>query len=176
MGAGLGAVPQVEGVTALSQEFFIDMELSTLATKTLEVTVWDYDIGKSNDFIGVRSEPAGWCPMEGSLAASQALILPGLCCSPGGVSLGPGLGEARKHWSDCLQQPDTALERWHTLTSQLAPRVRLGLCLSLSGSIGARFSTQPSHECVARLHRVMPHPALPVLFRESLRDCGSVFL
>ncbi|KAI4559607.1 hypothetical protein MJG53_018133 [Ovis ammon polii x Ovis aries] len=74
-----------------NEEFFYDMELSTLATKTLEVTVWDYDIGKSNDFIG-------------------------------GVSLGPGArGEARKHWSDCLQQPDTALERWHTLTSQLPP-------------------------------------------------------
>lgn len=67
------------------------MELSALATKTLEVTVWDYDIGKSNDFIG-------------------------------GVSLGPGArGEARKHWGDCLQQPDTALERWHTLTSELPP-------------------------------------------------------
>lgn len=65
------------------------MELSALATKTLEVTVWDYDIGKSNDFIG-------------------------------GVSLGPGTrGEAQKHWSECLQQPDTALERWHTLTSEL---------------------------------------------------------
>uniref|UniRef100_A0A5F9DMB8 Double C2 domain alpha n=1 Tax=Oryctolagus cuniculus TaxID=9986 RepID=A0A5F9DMB8_RABIT len=74
-----------------NQEFFYEMELSTLATKTLEVTVWDYDIGKSNDFIG-------------------------------GVSLGPGArGEARKHWRDCLQQPDTALERWHTLTSELPP-------------------------------------------------------
>ncbi|XP_063082864.1 double C2-like domain-containing protein alpha isoform X2 [Cavia porcellus] len=72
-----------------NEEFFYEMELSTLATKTLEVTVWDYDIGKSNDFIG-------------------------------GVSLGPSArGEARKHWSDCLQQPDTALERWHTLTSEL---------------------------------------------------------
>ncbi|XP_034808124.1 double C2-like domain-containing protein alpha isoform X3 [Pan paniscus] len=74
-----------------NEEFFYEIELSTLATKTLEVTVWDYDIGKSNDFIG-------------------------------GVSLGPGArGEARKHWSDCLQQPDAALERWHTLTSELPP-------------------------------------------------------
>ncbi|XP_020943650.1 double C2-like domain-containing protein alpha isoform X3 [Sus scrofa] len=74
-----------------NEEFFYEMELSALATKTLEVTVWDYDIGKSNDFIG-------------------------------GVSLGPGArGEARKHWSDCLRQPDAALERWHTLTSELPP-------------------------------------------------------
>ena len=35
------------------------MELSTLATKTLEVTVWDYDIGKSNDYIGEWSQPPG---------------------------------------------------------------------------------------------------------------------
>nr|XP_028697347.1 double C2-like domain-containing protein alpha isoform X3 [Macaca mulatta]XP_028697348.1 double C2-like domain-containing protein alpha isoform X3 [Macaca mulatta] len=74
-----------------NEEFFYEIELSTLATKTLEVTVWDYDIGKSNDFIG-------------------------------GVSLGSGArGEARKHWSDCLQQPDAALERWHALTSELPP-------------------------------------------------------
>ncbi|XP_045140826.1 double C2-like domain-containing protein alpha [Echinops telfairi] len=72
-----------------NEEFFYDMDLPALATKTLEVTVWDYDIGKSNDFIG-------------------------------GVSLGPGArGEARKHWGDCLQQPDAVLERWHTLTSEL---------------------------------------------------------
>lgn len=34
------------------QEFFYDITLSELACKTLEVTVWDYDLGRSNDFIG----------------------------------------------------------------------------------------------------------------------------
>lgn len=49
-----------------------------------------------------------------------ALTLP--LAPPGGVSLGSGArGEARKHWSDCLQQPDAALERWHALTSELPP-------------------------------------------------------
>lgn len=35
-----------------AQEFFYEITFSELATKTLEVTVWDYDLGKSNDFIG----------------------------------------------------------------------------------------------------------------------------
>lgn len=35
-----------------TQEFFYEITFSELATKTLEVTVWDYDLGKSNDFIG----------------------------------------------------------------------------------------------------------------------------
>lgn len=35
-----------------TQEFFYEISFSELATKTLEVTVWDYDLGKSNDFIG----------------------------------------------------------------------------------------------------------------------------
>lgn len=34
------------------QEFFYEISLSELANKTLEVTVWDYDLGRSNDFIG----------------------------------------------------------------------------------------------------------------------------
>ncbi|XP_072568799.1 double C2-like domain-containing protein alpha isoform X2 [Paramormyrops kingsleyae] len=35
-----------------NEEFFYEISLSELSTKTLEVTVWDYDLGKSNDFIG----------------------------------------------------------------------------------------------------------------------------
>ena len=34
------------------QEFFYEITFSDLTSKTLEVTVWDYDLGKSNDFIG----------------------------------------------------------------------------------------------------------------------------
>ncbi|XP_051845155.1 double C2-like domain-containing protein alpha isoform X2 [Antechinus flavipes] len=74
-----------------NEEFFYEMELPTLATKTLEVTVWDYDIGKSNDFIG------------------------GVSLGPN------SRGEALKHWRDCLRQSDVTLERWHTLTSELPP-------------------------------------------------------
>lgn len=36
------------------QEFFYEISLSELGNKTLEVTVWDYDLGRSNDFIGER--------------------------------------------------------------------------------------------------------------------------
>lgn len=36
----------------IHQEFFYEITFSELAKKTLEVTVWDYDLGKSNDFIG----------------------------------------------------------------------------------------------------------------------------
>uniref|UniRef100_A0A3P8VFJ9 Double C2 domain alpha n=1 Tax=Cynoglossus semilaevis TaxID=244447 RepID=A0A3P8VFJ9_CYNSE len=35
-----------------NEEFFYEISFSELATKTLEVTVWDYDLGRSNDFIG----------------------------------------------------------------------------------------------------------------------------
>lgn len=122
----------MEAMAVPPQDFFYEMELSVLATKTLEVTVWDYDIGKSNDFIGeggacLLGGADGWgvgggVGGVGILAVRWAPILPTPSSFPGGVSLGPGArGEARKHWSDCLQQPDAALERWHTLTSELPP-------------------------------------------------------
>lgn len=34
------------------QEFGYDIKHSELAKKTLDISVWDYDIGKSNDYIG----------------------------------------------------------------------------------------------------------------------------
>ncbi|KAI4873031.1 hypothetical protein NFI96_008738 [Prochilodus magdalenae] len=39
-------------LTGELKEFFYEIKYAELSKKTLEVTVWDYDIGKSNDFIG----------------------------------------------------------------------------------------------------------------------------
>lgn len=39
-------------VDVLLQEFFYDIKHSDLAKKSLDISVWDYDIGKSNDYIG----------------------------------------------------------------------------------------------------------------------------
>lgn len=46
------------------QEFCYEIKHGDLAKKTLEVTVWDYDIGKSNDFIGE------WGPLEHPMSDS----------------------------------------------------------------------------------------------------------
>ena len=35
-----------------SQEFKYKLSQTELSSKALEVTVWDYDIGKQNDYIG----------------------------------------------------------------------------------------------------------------------------
>uniref|UniRef100_A0A671YLJ7 Double C2 domain alpha n=1 Tax=Sparus aurata TaxID=8175 RepID=A0A671YLJ7_SPAAU len=72
-----------------NEEFFYEITFSELATKTLEVTVWDYDLGKSNDFIGGVS----------------------LGCHSQGDSL--------QHWIDCLKNKGKKVERWHTLTNEL---------------------------------------------------------
>lgn len=36
-----------------AQEFSYEVPLDQLAKKTLEISVWDYDLGMSNDFIGM---------------------------------------------------------------------------------------------------------------------------
>ncbi|XP_037666400.1 double C2-like domain-containing protein beta [Choloepus didactylus] len=72
-----------------NEEFCYEIKHGDLAKKTLEVTVWDYDIGKSNDFIG-------------------GLVL--------GIS---AKGKRLKHWFDCLENRDKRIERWHTLTNAL---------------------------------------------------------
>ncbi|KPP62107.1 double C2-like domain-containing protein alpha-like [Scleropages formosus] len=72
-----------------NEEFFYEISFSELSTKTLEVTVWDYDLGKSNDFIGGVS----------------------LGCH--------SQGDALRHWVDCLKNKGKKIERWHTLTNDL---------------------------------------------------------
>uniref|UniRef100_A0A803Y3R6 C2 domain-containing protein n=1 Tax=Meleagris gallopavo TaxID=9103 RepID=A0A803Y3R6_MELGA len=47
-----------------NEEFCYEIKHGDLAKKTLEVTVWDYDIGKSNDFIGE------WGPSEHQMSYS----------------------------------------------------------------------------------------------------------
>ena len=51
------------------QEFSYDVSLDHLAKKTLEISVWDYDLGMSNDFIGQDPgsprQQGGWFPGAG---------------------------------------------------------------------------------------------------------------
>ncbi|XP_068606120.1 double C2-like domain-containing protein alpha [Brachionichthys hirsutus] len=72
-----------------NEEFFYEISLSELTHKTLEVTVWDYDLGRSNDFIG------------------------GVCLSC------QSQGDALRHWMDCLKNKGVRAERWHILTNEL---------------------------------------------------------
>ncbi|AWP06802.1 putative rabphilin-3A-like [Scophthalmus maximus] len=71
-----------------NEEFSYDIKHSELAKKSLDVSVWDYDIGKSNDYIG-------GCQL--------------------GIT---AKGERLKHWYECLKNKDKKIERWHTLYNE----------------------------------------------------------
>ncbi|KAM8743154.1 rabphilin-3A [Acanthopagrus schlegelii] len=68
-----------------NEEFSYEIKHGELAKKTLDISVWDYDMGKSNDFIG------------GCQLGIQAK------------------GESLKHWYECLKNKDKKIERWHVL-------------------------------------------------------------
>uniref|UniRef100_A0A8C7IX18 Double C2 domain alpha n=1 Tax=Oncorhynchus kisutch TaxID=8019 RepID=A0A8C7IX18_ONCKI len=72
-----------------NEEFFYEISMPELSNKTLEVTVWDYDLGRSNDFIG------------------------GVCLSC------HSQGDTLRHWMDCLKNKGQRVERWHVLTNEL---------------------------------------------------------
>ncbi|XP_038618759.1 rabphilin-3A isoform X1 [Tachyglossus aculeatus] len=71
-----------------NEEFFYDIKHSDLAKKSLDISVWDYDIGKSNDYIG-------GCQL--------------------GIT---AKGERLKHWYECLKNKDKKIERWHNLQNE----------------------------------------------------------
>ncbi|XP_015358721.1 double C2-like domain-containing protein gamma [Marmota marmota marmota] len=68
-----------------NEEFFYAGPREELAQKTLLVSVWDYDLGTADDFIG------------GVQLSSQAS------------------GEQLRHWCECLGHTDHRLELWHPL-------------------------------------------------------------
>ncbi|CAJ0964203.1 unnamed protein product [Ranitomeya imitator] len=72
-----------------NEEFFYKIALHELQKRSLEVTVWDYDLGKSNDFIG------------GVTLGMNAK------------------GECLRHWMECLSSTNQRAEHWHTLTNEL---------------------------------------------------------
>ncbi|XP_030623935.1 rabphilin-3A [Chanos chanos] len=71
-----------------NEEFSYEIKHSELAKKTLDISVWDYDMGKSNDFIG-------GCQL--------------------GIT---AKGECLKHWYECLKNKDKKIERWHVLLNE----------------------------------------------------------
>ncbi|KAK5638153.1 hypothetical protein RI129_012448 [Pyrocoelia pectoralis] len=70
-----------------NEEFTFETRLTELATQNLNVTVWDKDYGKSNDYLG-------------------GLVLGGLGSK----------GQRLKHWLDMIHYPDHYHEFWHNLT------------------------------------------------------------
>ncbi|XP_069421293.1 double C2-like domain-containing protein gamma isoform X6 [Ovis canadensis] len=68
-----------------NEEFFYAGPREELAQKTLLVSVWDYDMGTADDFIG------------GVQLSSRAG------------------GERQQHWRECLGHSDRRLELWHPL-------------------------------------------------------------
>ncbi|XP_047375123.1 double C2-like domain-containing protein gamma [Sciurus carolinensis] len=68
-----------------NEEFFYAGPREELVQKTLLVSVWDYDLGTADDFIG------------GVQLSSQAS------------------GERLRHWRECLGHADHRLELWHLL-------------------------------------------------------------
>ncbi|XP_057295590.1 synaptotagmin-17-like [Hydractinia symbiolongicarpus] len=69
-----------------NEEFSYKIPHAELAKKTLHVSVWDYDMGRTNDFIGGLT-----LGIESS-------------------------GEALRHWFETLKTADRRVIKWHTLS------------------------------------------------------------
>lgn len=70
------------------EEFYFESSPHDLNKQTLFITVWDKDIGKSNDFLG-------------------SLVI--------GYN---SKGERLQQWLDCIKLPDHFHEKWHCLSGE----------------------------------------------------------
>uniref|UniRef100_A0A4W5KKC1 Rabphilin 3A homolog (mouse), b n=1 Tax=Hucho hucho TaxID=62062 RepID=A0A4W5KKC1_9TELE len=79
-----------------NEEFSYEIKHGELAMKSLDISVWDYDMGTSNDFIDEKSND-----FIGEFRGCQLGIT--------------AKGECLKHWYECLKNKDKKIERWHVL-------------------------------------------------------------
>nr|XP_031546828.1 nucleoside diphosphate-linked moiety X motif 8 isoform X3 [Vicugna pacos] len=94
-----------------NEEFFYAGPREELAQKTLLVSVWDYDLGTADDFIGEWE-----CGVAGVGGPMGSHMAPDLSPNPGGVQLSSqASGERQQHWHECLGHSDHRLELWHPL-------------------------------------------------------------
>ncbi|XP_065334812.1 rabphilin-3A isoform X2 [Cloeon dipterum] len=71
------------------EQFTFEIKLSELSSKTLVFSVWDKDLGKSDDYLG---------GLELGFSSK---------------------GDRLRHWTDTIKFPDRRHERWHNLCGQL---------------------------------------------------------
>ncbi|CAG0891959.1 unnamed protein product [Darwinula stevensoni] len=74
-----------------NEEFIFDGKLSDLPKRTLDISVWDKDYGRRDDFLG-------------SLRI--------------GIE---SKGERLRHWFETIKNPDIRHDRWHALTGDFIP-------------------------------------------------------
>ncbi|XP_013782034.1 rabphilin-3A-like [Limulus polyphemus] len=72
-----------------NEEFIFDIKPQDLCKKTLEVTIWDKDYGKPDDYIG---------GLQLSIHSK---------------------GDRLQHWVETLKNPDRRIEQWHKLSGVL---------------------------------------------------------
>ena len=73
------------------QDFAYKITSQELRSRSLEVTVWDYDIGKRNDYIG------------GIVIGNESK------------------GDKLQHWFSIFKDPGQRHEMWHVLSAELKP-------------------------------------------------------
>lgn len=74
-----------------NEEFYFETRPNELDKQNLILTVWDKDLGKSNDFLG-------------SLVIGHA-----------------SKGKRLKQWKDCIRLPDCFHDQWHYLSNDQHP-------------------------------------------------------
>lgn len=93
------------------QTFAFQCPLNELASKTLDVAVFDKDVAKADDFIGSFF-------LLFLTTITTITVFPGA----GGIEVGSASkGELARHWLMALENPGREVERWHKLKPSPIP-------------------------------------------------------